>query len=231
MAPTLRSAPKSSTPHKRSKPAQGRVTRAKSLATGLDSITDKATPKLAPFKLGLIKPTNVAICKACKTPIIKSPSPPVTPKFNKPARSRLEGLLQSALIQAHARTVNIQAAYASASKDYNALGNHEVSTERDELDLDAIPEEWRHAPYTADACKIIGTLYGELGRALATSQKAVAMLQSCLEGEREMLESEKELGPEATRIVRRGFEDAFFTMEKAKRVEQAQPKKRKRTRR
>lgn len=106
-----------------------------------------------------------------------------------------------------------------------------MSNEKQELDLDAIPEEWRHAPYTEDACKIIGTLYGELGRALATSQRAVTMLERCLEGEREMLEQEEELGPEATRTVRRGFEDAFFTMQKAKRVEAAQPKKRKRTRR
>jgi hypothetical protein len=122
--------------------------------------------------------------------------------------------------------VNIQAAYASASRDYTALGNRDDSSEWAPVELDLHPE-WRHAPYTAEVCKIVGTLYGELGRALATSQKCLAALNALLESEGLRLQAGES---EEQGRLRREWEDAWFEGQKAERIENAKPKKRKRNR-
>lgn len=102
-----------------------------------------------------------------------------------------------------------------------------MTDEKKELDLDNLPEEWRYAPWVDQACKIVGKLSGELGRALDTSQKAIAKLQECLKAEDELLEED----PELIRQFKRHFEDGWFLQKKAARLEEAQPKKRKRNRR
>jgi hypothetical protein len=187
----------------------------------------------SPFTLGTIVPTNVLICKACKTPILKSPPPPTTPKLNLhlPARSHLEARLQSSLLQARARAVNIQAAYASASAEYKVLGNEDglviVNKDGSKEVTFADHPEWRHAPYTAEVCKIVGTLYGELGRALATSQKTVSVLTGLLEEEMLRLQAGDD---EEQRVLRKEWEEAWFESQKAERIEAAKPKKRKRNR-
>lgn len=233
MPPILRSAhdPSSPTTHKsRSKSFSGRTLRAKSLPT-LDFISTSPSPRNpSPFTLAPILPSTISICKACKTPIIKSPSPPTTPQnktLHRPARSRLEAQLQSSLLEAHGRAVNIQAAYASASREFNILGNNDRSTERQDLDLDNLPSEWRHAPYTAEVCKVVGTLYGELGRALATSQKSIGALEALLDAERIRLQAgdSEEQGK-----LRKSWENAWFAKQKEERIEAAKPKKRKRNR-
>jgi hypothetical protein len=74
--------------------------------------------------------------------------------------------------------------YASASKDYQALENKDDTGPTDDFEVSKITSNWRTAPYTAEIWKVMGTLYGELGRALATSQKTIRMLDSLLETER-----------------------------------------------
>jgi hypothetical protein len=120
--------------------------------------------------------------------------------------------------------VNIQAAYASASREYTALGNRDSTREIEDLKIDP---EWRHAPYTAEVCKVVGTLYGELGRALATSQKSLGALTGLLEEERLRLQAGDS---EEQGRLRREWEDAWFESQKAERIENAKPKKRKRNR-
>jgi hypothetical protein len=179
-------------PKLRSKSLSGRTYRAKSLPAGRlnPALSPVKSPrKPTPFKLGRIKPTDISICKACKTPILKSPSPPPTPKLSQPARSHLEYILQTSLLQAHSRTANIQTAYASASKDYTELGNKDKTGPKADFLVEALEPGWRHAPYTDEVCKVTGTLYGELGRALATSQKTVIMLHELLETERLRLQA------------------------------------------
>jgi hypothetical protein len=101
----------------------------------------------------------------------------------------LEELLQNTLLEAHSRTVSIQTLYASASKDYTDLGNPDKTAPKTPWDDSFIELDWRHAPYTAEICKVMGTLYGELGRALATSQKTIGMLILLLETERLRLQA------------------------------------------
>jgi hypothetical protein len=120
--------------------------------------------------------------------------------------------------------VNIQAAYASASRDYTALGNGDSTREIEDLKIDP---EWRHAPYTAEVCKVVGTLYGELGRALATSQRCLAALSALLEEEGLRLQAGES---EEQGRLRREWEDKWFEGQKAERIENAKPKKRKRNR-
>lgn len=87
--------------------------------------------------------------------------------------------------------------------------------------------EWRHAPYTEEVCKIVGTLYGELGRALATSQKTVSMLDSLLDTERLRLQAGDD---EEQRMLRREWENKWFAAQHAARIQASLPKKRKRNR-
>jgi hypothetical protein len=79
--------------------------------------------------------------------------------------------------------------YASASKDYQTLENKEKSGATTDVFEYTIDPEWRYAPYTEEICKVMGTLYGELGRALATSQKTIRILDSLLETERLRLQA------------------------------------------
>lgn len=178
-------------PKLRSKSLSGRTYRTKSLPGPLHSPSSPTKSPLRPtaFKLGRIKPSDVSICKACKAPILKTPPPPPTPKLSRPARSLLEELLQNTLLEAHSRTVSIQTLYASASKDYTDLGNPDRTAPKTPWKDSFIELDWRHAPYTAEICKVMGTLYGELGRALATSQKTIGMLNSLLETERARLQA------------------------------------------
>jgi hypothetical protein len=178
-------------PKLRSKSLSGRTYRAKSLPGPLHSPSSptKSPRRPTAFKLGRIEPSDVSICKACKTPILKTPPPPTTPVFSTPARSLLEDLLQNTLLEAHNRTVSIQTAYASASKDYQALENKDDTGAKADFLEHKLKQEWRYAPYTAEICKVMGTLYGELGRALATSQKTVTMLNSLLETEKIRLQT------------------------------------------
>jgi hypothetical protein len=214
-------------PKLRSKSLSSRSYRAKSLPGGLDSALSptKSPRKLTPFSLGPIIPSSVSICKACKTPILKSPTPPSTPKLTRPARNLLEAQLQSSLLQAHGRAVNIQAAYASASREYNNLGNADRTGVKEDLLESKIHESWRHAPYTEEACKVVGTLYGELGRALATSQKTVNMLDSLLDAERLRLQVGDN---EEQKRLRRDWENKWFAAQHAARIQANLPKKRKR---
>jgi hypothetical protein len=76
-------------------------------------------------------------------------------------------------------------------------------------------------------CKIVGTLYGELGRALATSQKTVSVLTGLLEEEMLRLQAGDD---EEQRVLRKEWEEAWFESQKAERIEAAKPKKRKRNR-
>lgn len=92
--------------------------------------------------------------------------------------------MQNSLLEARSRTVSIQAAYASASKDYQALENKDTTGAKEEFFEYKLKPAWRYAPYTEEICKVTGTLYGELGRALATSQKTIRLLDSLLETER-----------------------------------------------
>lgn len=190
-AQTYRIRPPTMAPKVRSKSLSGRTHRAKSLPGPLHSPRSPTGPprKPTPFKLGRIKPSDVSICKACKTPILNSPPPPPTPKLTQPARSHLEYVLQTSLLQAHGRTANIQSAYASASKDYTELGNKDRTGPKSDFFEGNLEPGWRHAPYTDEVCKITGTLYGELSRALATSQNTVTMLRELLETERLRLQA------------------------------------------
>lgn len=213
-------------PRLRSKSISGRTHRAKSLPAGrLDPAVSpvKSPRKPTPFKLGRIIPSDVSICKACKTPILKTPPPPPTPKLSQPARSHLEDLLQTSLQQAHSRTANIHAAYASASRDYPALDNKDETEPTEDLLDTALKPEWRHAPYTEEVHKVVGTLYGELGRALATSQKTVRMLTSLLETERLRLHAGES---EEQQRERRDWENEWFAKQHLARKVAAMPKKR-----
>lgn len=209
-------------PKLRSQSVSGRTCRAKSLPAAL---AIKSPRKVAPFELGPIIPSSVAICKACKTPIVKSPSPPVTPKLSRPARTYLEAQLQSSLLQAHGRAVNIQAAYASANKEFNALGNSDRTGPKQRFNEQNLLPEWRHAPYTEEVCKVVGTLYGELGRALITSQRTVNMLDSLLDAERLRLQAGD---LEQQSRIMRDCENAWFAAQHQERVRAHEPKKRRR---
>ena len=107
------------------------------------------------------------------------------------------------------------------------LGNNDrTGLKQDLLEANLLPE-WRHAPYTEEVCKIVGTLYGELGRALATSQKTVSMLDSLLDTERLRLQAGDD-GEQ--RMLRREWENNWFAAQHAARIQASLPKKRKRNR-
>lgn len=212
-------------PKLRSKSLSGRTYRARSLPGPLQSPSSPTKSPRRPiaFELGRIKPSDVSVCKACRTPILKSPPPPPTPKLSRPARSLLEGLLQTSLLQAHNRTVSIQTIYASASKDYTDLDNPDQTVPTDDFKESKVTPAWRHAPYTAEICKVMGTLYGELGRALATSQKTVTMLHSLLETERLRLQAGSS---EEQDMVRMEEENKWFKAQHHARHLASLPKKR-----
>jgi len=216
--------PTTMAPKLRSKSVSGRTHRAKSLPAGrLDpalSSPIKSPRKPTPFKLGRIIPNDISICKSCKTPILKSPA---TPKLNKPARSLLEDLLQSSLLQAHSRTVGIQTAFASASKDYQALENKDDTGPSDDFEDFKISPGLRTAPYTAEIWKVMGTLYGELGRALATSQKTIRMLDALLQTERARLQAGES---QEQKRIRMEEENKWFRAQHYARYLASLPKKR-----
>jgi hypothetical protein len=90
-----------------------------------------------------------------------------------------------------------------------------------------ILETWRHAPYTEEVCKVVGTLYGELGRALATSQKTIIMLNALLDAQRLRLQAGDD---EEQKRLRRHWENRWFAAQHAARIQASLPKKRKRNR-
>lgn len=212
-------------PKLRSKSLSGRNFRAKSLPGPLHSPSSptKSPRRPTAFKLGRIKSSDISICKACKTPILKTPPPPPTPKLSRPARSLLEGLLQTSLLQAHSRTANIQTIYVSTSSDFRALDNPDVTVPTNDFEESEVTPAWRHAPYTADICMVMGTLYGELGRALATSQKTVTMLHSLLETERLRLQEGTSAEQERLRMEE---ENKWFKAQHYARYLASLPKKR-----
>jgi hypothetical protein len=200
-------------PKLRSKSLSGRSYRAKSLPGGLGSALSptKSPRKQTRFTLSRIIPSSFSICKACKTPVLKYSTPQ----------------LQSSLLQAHGRAVNIQAAYASASREYTVLGNSDETGVNEDLTEAKILETWRHAPYTEEVCKVVGTLYGELGRALATSQKTIIMLNALLDAQRLRLQAGDD---EEQKRLRRHWENRWFAAQHAARIQASLPKKRKRNR-
>lgn len=239
MAPNLQDTLGSSPVARRTRSFSGRTTRSKSLAGGLDSALQSSPPaRVTRFDLGPIRPSNVAFCKACKAPIVKSP---VTPELRTYGRSDLEQLLRSSLLNAHFRAGNIAAAYSSTFQDVqnlrnkhgSAIGGYTYAHNPNKPKQPFITEdsfrdhpEWRYAKYTAGAHKILSTLSGELGRAMATSQSAVAALKKALEEEDVRIRTENTAEHQAKRKLSedRWFEDQYAILK-------AEKPKRKKTRR
>ena len=83
-----------------------------------------------------------------------------------------------------------------------------------------------HAPYTVDACELVGTLAGELGKALASSQAGVAEAEKLLQGEMKRVETEDD----EQALARARLEAEWWQEEKKARLEAAEESKKKRRR-
>jgi hypothetical protein len=158
------------------------------------SLSPRKKPKDLDFDLGPIKPSDAKLCKACGGLV---PPTPRTPEVNAPARTPLESQLMSSILQARGRAVNIQSAYTNAKAEFTILGNQDESWEhkigippdpsvapKDGMpgctDNNEVPREWMHAPYTVELAKGVGKLVGELGRALASNQQSLALMEEML---------------------------------------------------
>ncbi|KAM0722161.1 hypothetical protein Q7P37_001602 [Cladosporium fusiforme] len=175
MAPTTRSSRGSSPTKVGFEEISKRITRARSLpGARTQSLVIVPSETITRFDLGQVIPSSVVICKACKTPIVKTPK---TPPW---VRTPLAEQIELYLTEARNRNTAIQAAYASASKDFKTLGNQDISGEHSPIRVAV----YRHVPYTVDACEKVGNVMGALGRALDSSLKSVAALEKVLEAER-----------------------------------------------
>lgn len=227
MAPTTRSSRQSSPTGVHFGSISIRINRAKSLPGGCaQSLVIVPSETITRFDLGPIIPSNLVLCKACKTPMVKTPPAKASPKTKAPVETSLGEQLEAYLSEARNRNTTIQAAYASASKDFGTLGNPDVSGEHSPIDT----KGQLHAPYTKEACTRVGNLMGELGRALDTSLKGIAALEQALEDERKRSQS----GDAEQKRSRADWERAWWNKEKQERLENAnrsRQKKRKRARR
>jgi hypothetical protein len=115
----------------------------------------------------------------------------------------------SSILQARGRAVNIQSAYTNAKAEFILLGNQDESFHTAKIgippnpsvappdgtagrtDIERIPDHWMHAPYTVELAKGMGRLAGELGRAHASSQQSLILMEKMLAEEREWIASEK----------------------------------------
>jgi hypothetical protein len=112
----------------------------------------------------------------------------------------------SSIPQARGRAVNIQSAYTNAKAEFTILGNQDESWEwkigippdpsvapKDGMpgrtDKNEVPREWMHAPYTVELAKGVGKLVGELGRALASNQQSLALMEEMLVEEQRWIDS------------------------------------------
>lgn len=222
MAPTTRSSCESS-PTKEGFGVK-RITRAKSLPGSLaQSLVVKSSKPLTRLDIRPIEPKKLVLCKSCKTPIVKTPPAKVSQKTQTPVQTSLGEHLQAYISEALNRNTAIQAAYASASRDFGTLGNPDVSGEHSPINTRS---QW-HAPYTKEACARVGNLMGELGRALHTSLQGIAALEQAL-GE-EKLRSQSE-GPEQ-RLLRAEWEREWWSKAKKDRIEGLEAVKQRKRRR
>lgn len=173
--------------------------------------TDK-NPKTTPPQSEGKKSTPPASPKPAKSPSQKTSPPSPTPMATQ---------LTLYIAEAAKRTTLIRAAYASSSLDYRTLGNPDISLEHQAL----VTAGQDHAPYTVEACRLVGSLMGELGRALDTAQKGAVELGKVLEREVERARTEGE----EEREKRREWEREWWVREKRVRLEEMEkPRKRKR---
>ena len=94
--------------------------------------------------------------------------------------------------------MNIHSAYVNAKSEFTILGNQDDSFDYSFIgippdpslkpidgtagrtDKDIILFEWLHVPYTTELAKGIGKMVGELGRAQASSQQSLALMETML---------------------------------------------------
>jgi hypothetical protein len=139
----------------------------------------------------------------------------------------------SSILQARGRAVNIHSAYVNAKSEFTILGNQDESFDYSYIgippdrslvpidhtagrtDHDEIPFEWLHVPYTVELAKGVGRMVGELGRAQASSQQSLALMETMLVEERRRVDSNPD---EATETKRRKDAGIWWRDQRAIRV-------------
>jgi hypothetical protein len=139
----------------------------------------------------------------------------------------------SSILQARGRAENIHSAYVNAKSEFAILGNQDESFDYSKIgippspsrkpidgtagrtDKDIIPFEWLHVPYTAELAKGIGKMVGELGRAQASSQQSLALMEKMLVEEQRRVDGNPD---EATEEKRRRDAGVWWRDQKAIRV-------------
>lgn len=84
------------------------------------------------------------------------------------------------LRQANQRSAEIQSAYSNASADFKILGNQDETWLHERL---VVKPGCDHVPYTVELAKVVGKVYADLGRALASNQQSLALIGTMLEDE------------------------------------------------
>lgn len=123
--------------------------------------------------------------------------------------------------QAHERALNLRAAWRDANADFKILGNQDDSGLNDEgnpaLDTPLnIPPGCDHVPYTVELARLVGKVYADCGRAIASNQQALAMVEAMLEEEGKRIDR----GETAAETKQRADDrTAWWLAERKKRVE------------
>lgn len=159
--------------------------------------------------LGPAKPSPAGICKACKAPLqpIK-----LTRAAKTNSESYLEYQVKHSILVAHERAAIVQSAYANASGEFQILRNQDQSLKYQGFKIAG----WEHVPYSVELAKSVGKEYADLGRALASCQLSLALMEKTLVEERKRFASETD----ADRTKRAVDEVAWWQAEKAVRIEE-----------